>query len=423
MRILFLIDLWDPRIGSSVRQMYQHAACLRARGHETAVVSTTPDPGECGRRTVEECEVFLIHSDYPPRFRSWVCLRHRSVLGPLREVLESWRPDVVHSHLIHTHLSYAALAEARAVGAGIVFTAHDSMTFCYQKLDCFHGGAEHRFARKDYRARSSKCIPCQRFRFRPGRNAAIRRVLEETVDRLTVVTDEQGVALRANGIQVDRTINNAIRIRADMPTEDAVGAFRARHGLSDKKTVAIGGRLHDLKGVRQVFEMLAILRAEFDDLRMIVLGKEEVYKGFAPYAAECGVDDLVVSTGWLDGEDLACAMAATDVMLTPSICFETFGLMNLEAMEFSRPVVATSFGGCPEVIRDGVNGFVANPYEVEEFAERIARLLRDPQVRARMGDAGRRLLEEHFTIERLTDEFLEEYELVDAQARARSGRS
>ena len=89
---------------------------------------------------------------------------------------------------------------------------------------------------------------------------------------------------------------------------------------------------------------------------MLALGKEEAYAGFQPRAKELGVEDLVVSTGWLDGEDLHCAMAATDVMLTPSTCFETFGMMNLEAMEFRRPVVATSFGGCPEVVRDGVNG-------------------------------------------------------------------
>jgi glycosyltransferase involved in cell wall biosynthesis len=423
MRILFLIDLRDPPIGSSVRQMYQHAECLRERGHETAVISTTTERADCGWRTVEGCEVFLIHSDYPPRFRSWVALRHRSVLSPLRGALEKFRPDVVHSHLIHSHLSYAALSEARAVGAGIVFTAHDSMTFCYQKLDCFHGGEKHDFARKDYRAHWSKCIPCQRFRYRPGRNAAIRAVLEATVDRFTVVTDEQGVAIRANGIRVDRTINNAIRMQESMPAEEDVAAFRARFDLAGMRTVAIGGRLHDLKGVRQVFEMLALLRAEFPDLRMLALGKEEVYRGFEPYAVECGVDDLIVSTGWLDGLDLACALAATDVMLTPSICFETFGLMNLEAMEFSRPVVATSFGGCPEVVRDGVNGFVANPYEVRTFAECIARLLRDPALREQMGAEGNRLLKEHFTIERLTDEFLEEYELVDAQARARSGRS
>jgi len=423
MRTLFLIDLWDPRIGSSVRQMYQHAEGLRALGHETAVISTTTEKSEVGWRTVEGAETFLIHSDYPPRFRAWKSLNHTPVIQELRPILEEWKPDVVHSHLIHTHLSYEALREARRVGAGVVFTAHDSMTFCYQKLDCFHGGEEHGWERKDYKAHWSKCIPCQRFRYRPGRNKAIREVLAETVDRFTVVSDEQGDAIRANDIRVDRTVNNAIRPQATMPSEEKVAAFRERFGLDGKLTIAIGGRLHDLKGVVQVFEMLRVLREEFPQLRMLALGKEEAYAGFQPRAKELGVEDLVVSTGWLDGEDLHCAMAATDVMLTPSTCFETFGMMNLEAMEFRRPVVATSFGGCPEVVRDGVNGFVANPYDIPAFAEHIARLLRSPELRAEMGQAGHDLLNEHFTIDRLTREFMEEYESAAASARERAAQA
>lgn len=240
------------------------------------------------------------------------------------------------------------------------------------------------------------------------------------MDRFTVVTDEQGAAIRANDIQVNRTVNNAIRLQATVPSDEKVAAFRERFDLTGKLTVAIGGRLHDLKGVGQVFEMLRLLRGEFPEVRMLALGKEEVYAGFQPHAKELGVDDLVVSTGWLDGEDLHCAMAATDVMLTPSICFETFGMMNLEAMEFRRPVVATSFGGCPEVVRDKVNGFVANPYDVEAFAGRIAELLRDPKLREEMGAAGYELLNEHFTIDRLTREFMEEYELAADAARSRS---
>jgi glycosyltransferase involved in cell wall biosynthesis len=421
MRILYLIDLWDPRIGSSVRQMYQLAARLRELGHETSVVSTTPDVSQTGWTQAEGTDVFRIHSDYPPRFRAWVALRHRSVLEKLRPVLEERRPDVVHSHLIHTHLSYSALTEARRAGAGVVFTAHDSMTFCYQKLDCFHGGEQHQWKLKQYEAHWSKCIPCQRFRFRPGRNRAIRKILAASVDRFTAVTDEHAAAIRANGIRVDRTINNAIALQATQPGEASLAAFRGRFDLDGKLVVAIGGRLHELKGVNQVFQMLGILRREFPELRMLVLGRQEVYEGFRPEARRQGVDDLIVPAGWLEGEDLACALATIDVMLTPSICFETFGMMNLEAMEYRKPVVATSFGGCPEVVRDGETGLIANPYLVGEFAESIARLLRDPELRARLAKRGHERLKEHFNIERLTTEFLEEYELAWASARARAG--
>ena len=109
-------------------------------------------------------------------------------------------------------------------------------------------------------------------------------------------------------------------------------------------------------------------------------------------------------------------MAALDVMVSPSICFETFGMMSLEAMEHEKPVVVTSFGGCPEVVRHGQAGLVANPFHVAEFAECIARLLRDSGLRERIGAAGRALVDTHYTIERLTDEFLEEYELAVSAA-------
>lgn len=421
MRILFLNDLWDPRIGSSVRQMYQHAELLRADGHETLIVTTTPDRALVGRATVEGSELVRIHSDYPPRFRAWKSLRNRAVIGPLREALREWKPDVAHSHLIHSHLSYAALTEARAAGAGVVFTAHDSMTYCYQKLDCFHGGAEHDWALRDYQANWQKCLPCQRFRYRPDRNARIATVLARDVDRFTVVSDELGAAVRANGIRVDRTIHNALRLSSELPGADAARAFREKHKLTGKLLIAMGGRLHALKGILQLFDMLAHLRAEFPDLRLVVMGKRELYeREFADAAIARGVGDLVVATGWLDGAELAAAYAALDVLVSPSICLETFGLVNLEAMEHSKPVVATEFGGCKEVVEDGVTGLVANPFRKEEFAERIARLLRDPALRRSMGEAGRRRLEAHFTIRRLHAEFLEEYELAHAAAQARA---
>ena len=58
MQILFFIDLWDPRIGSSVRQMCQHAEGLRELGHETAAISTTTDPTGPGWRTFEGMQVY-----------------------------------------------------------------------------------------------------------------------------------------------------------------------------------------------------------------------------------------------------------------------------------------------------------------------------------------------------------------------------
>lgn len=427
MRILFLNDLCDPRIGSSVRQMYQEAEVLRARGHTAAIATAVQDPALVGETEILGTPVFRILSDYPVRWRGWVALDNRRVRAPLRELFASWRPDVVHSHLIHTHLGYGALTAARRAGAAVVFTAHDVMTFCYQKLTCFHGGPAAKGELRDYQAYWQKCIPCQRLRYNPWRNRAIRRVLARDVQRFTVVSDELGRAISANGIRVDRTVHNAIEPRPVLPGKAAIAAFRSRFGLEDAPLLAIGGRLHEQKGVVELFRMLKLLGAEFPGVRLLVMGHRKVYdQEFAALAAELGVAERIVPTGWLDGDELSAAYAACDVLVTPSICFDTFGLVNLEAMEHGKPVVATVFGGSQEVVVDGVTGFIANPFDTEAYVERIARLLRDPALAARMGAAGRERALERFHIERLTGEFLEEYatalELAGLASRAPSGR-
>jgi hypothetical protein len=113
MRILFLNDLWDPRIGSSIRQMYQEGARLRELGHDTALVTCTQDRSAVGETEIEGLRVFRIFSDYNLRFRGFVSLDNRQVRAPLRAILASYRPDVVHSHIVHTHLSYASFTAAR----------------------------------------------------------------------------------------------------------------------------------------------------------------------------------------------------------------------------------------------------------------------------------------------------------------------
>ncbi|MEL6428506.1 MAG: glycosyltransferase family 4 protein [Planctomycetota bacterium] len=417
MRVLFFCELGDPRVGSSTRMMYGLARKLRERGHQTAVVACVRDAAEATPAVVEGMQVFRIHSDYSVRFRPWVSLHNTRIDRALAAILAEWQPDVVHAHLVHTHLGYHSLTQAKRAGAAVVFTAHDVMTFCYQKLTCFHGGEEHGGTLDDIVARPSKCIPCQRLRFRPGRNARIREVLERDVDRVNVVSDELGRLLRANRVPVHATVHNGLDVDRARPATEDVAAFRAKHGLEDAQIVAIGGRLHEQKGVGKLLEMIARLAPDHPRLRMVVMGKRDVYDGeFRPRAEALGIADRVVPTGWLEQDELLSAYAAVDVFATPSLCFDTFGIVNLEAMEQAKPVVATTFGGSKEVIVDGETGFIENPFDVERFAGRIGELLRDPERARTMGEAGRQRLLERFTLDRLADASEAEYGLARAAA-------
>src|SRR5262245_16025212 len=101
MRILFLSDLSDPRIGSSIRQMYQHAERLRALGHETERATAVQEPASVGEVEIEGMRVHRLLSDYDVRFRGFVSLDNPRVRDGVARILRELRPDVVHAQLVH----------------------------------------------------------------------------------------------------------------------------------------------------------------------------------------------------------------------------------------------------------------------------------------------------------------------------------
>ena len=83
----------------------------------------------------------------------------------------------------------------------------------------------------------------------------------------------------------------------------------------------------------------------------------------------------------------------SQVCVYPSSSFEPFGLTMLEAMACSRPMIVTKTGGMPEIISDGVNGFVIPIKDSEELASRIIQVMADKDLRTRLGETGRKMVE------------------------------
>ena len=157
-------------------------------------------------------------------------------------------------------------------------------------------------------------------------------------------------------------------------------------------------------------KILAKVRERLPNARLLVLGKKADFDRYVgSLADQLGVRRRVVVTDWLAGDELRLAYAATDVVVTPSTCLDTFGLVNLEAMNFRKPVVGTLFGGTPEVVDHGTTGYVENPFDVGAYASRVVELLEDGDLRRAMGDAGHARLLERFTMPRLARDVLAIY--------------
>ena len=96
-------------------------------------------------------------------------------------------------------------------------------------------------------------------------------------------------------------------------------------------------------------------------------------------------------------EDMPMIYAASQVCIYPSTASEPFGLTMLEAMASAKPMVVTKMGGMPEIIGDGINGFVIPVKGYEELASRVIQLFSDDELRERLGNVGRNMVEKSYT--------------------------
>lgn len=234
-----------------------------------------------------------------------------------------------------------------------------------------------------------------------GLKARVLRMLLRRADRVIAVS-RAAAELGPPGTQV-------IHDGYDLPTHD-VGPQTplAREG---ELLVGMIGRISPSKAPHVAVEALG------DRMRLVLAGT--VYPGYEPYAQEqvlaraiaLGVADRVEVLGWLD--DPTPLLRQLDVLVIATATGEGFPGAVLEALAHGVPVVSCATGGVDELVLDGQTGIACPPGNVAAVAEALARLRDDPQLRRRLGAAGR----EHaaqFTVQRSAEQLLEVWRGVTA---------
>jgi phosphatidylinositol alpha-mannosyltransferase len=154
-------------------------------------------------------------------------------------------------------------------------------------------------------------------------------------------------------------------------------------------------RAHHFKGADRLVRAFVQLRDRRSIL--LVVGEGELRPGLERLAGELGVADRTRFVGKVSNSDLAPFYNAADLCVLPSVPPESFGLVLIEAMASGRPVVAHNIPGVRTLVRSGVDGFLAQPGNLADLVEKIDHLVDDPELRRRMGTAGRAKVEARFT--------------------------
>jgi glycosyltransferase involved in cell wall biosynthesis len=185
----------------------------------------------------------------------------------------------------------------------------------------------------------------------------------------------------------------------------AAGPLRVACGArAADPVVGFVGRLCESKGVDVLVRAAALLHRSWPRLKVCIIGEQD---GSGRYLARLrqevaagGLQDVVHFLGYRP--DAARAGREFDVQVLPSRA-EPFGLVTLEAMAQACPVVVTDSGGSPEIVRDGVEGFLVRPGDAAQLAGRLDVLLDSPGLCREMGRRGRRRVVEDFSLEMMLD--------------------
>ena len=190
------------------------------------------------------------------------------------------------------------------------------------------------------------------------------------------------------------------------------------NGVTNIATIA---RLVEKKGVKYgILAMQKVLQAG-RKLKYTIIGDGEMRERLQVLIRENNLENHVEIAGIKTQDEILTFLKNVHILLAPSVTTkdgDKEGIPNVlkEAMALGIPVVATDHSGIPELVKDGVSGFIVPERDVDGLAEKIMYLIDHPEVWPEFGKAGRSYIEKYFDIEKLNDRLVEHYaRLIDSQ--------
>ena len=165
-------------------------------------------------------------------------------------------------------------------------------------------------------------------------------------------------------------------------------------------------RLVQKKGIEYGIRAIAHLKKQGYSVRYSVIGNGELYDELNQLISELNLTDSIYLLGWKHQDELLEILNSAHILLAPSVTSsqgdqEGIPVALMEALAMGLPVVSTQHSGIPELVDDGISGYLVPEYDAEALAEKLACLIDEPQGWAEMGEAGRHRVEKDFNIDKL----------------------
>jgi len=336
MRIALCTDYFYPKIGGVTTHVEGLARELVSRGHDVAIFTKSASYDD-ESLSLQICRVNSF-------FRTTRTL-DVPVLEELESALKSFKPDVIHGHHAFSPVSLFSVYIGKRLGVKTVLTNH-SISILYNFDHLWHPSSYLLFP---YR-------------------------------QLIGMADEVVAVSKAAATFISHFTDKEARI---IPNGINASEFAPERKVYDGKSILFVGRFSYRKGVSFLLEAMREVVDRQTDVRLSIAGAGSA----APLqllVRGMGIDGNVRIIPNVERSSLLELYRSSNVFVMPSIFGESFGIVLLEAMASGTPVVATNQGGISEVIKDGINGFIVEKYNLDELAEAILAILHDQKLFERM---------------------------------------
>lgn len=366
MKILFLNNFNYLR-GGSEKVLFEEKGMLLKNNHEAAVFA----------RAHEMNELAEFEDYFPPAMNTGrlglslqtfstvkELIYSRSARAGLGEVVQRFAPDIAHAHNIYGRLSTSVLDELKERRVPTVLTVHDLKLLCPSYLMLSHGEVcEKCKGNKFHRAISEKC-------HKNSFMASAVYALESWINNVFKKYDSVKYLIAPSRFLRNKFIEygwDPARV-VYLPNFIDAGTIEPSIGTGDYLLYI--GRLSREKGVQTLLHALQQVKMP-TALKIVGDGPER--RELESIAGRSNTP--VQFTGYLTGVELQRAIANAKAVIMPSEWYENAPLSLLEAFAYGKPAIGAAIGGIPEMIDDGVNGFLFTPGKIDELKEAIERIL------------------------------------------------
>lgn len=292
----------------------------------------------------------------------------------LKQIIKEQKIDLIHAHVWNpASCRYAFMAANQ--NTPIIITEHDPFPLPFLK----------NLIKKHFLNKVSKIITVSE-----NNAKLLKKLYPNHKKKINVIH---------NGIDLEWWHSQLLRFPHQERKEIKENIFQAREDSLILITIAA---LHERKGLKYLIEAMPDITAKYPNIKLVILGEGPEENELKKLVESLKLANHIEFLG--RRKETPKFLKSSDIFVLPSRR-EAFGMVNLEAMVTSLPVIATKVGGIPEIIENGKNGLLVEPENTSALSGAILKFIKDPELRKKIGEAGYRTVVEKFDAEKMAQEY------------------